>query len=144
MLSNRQPIGAESVPRIWRAVAVTALAGLLLGAPSIARAAFSSEARGSTAVSTLTLVTPVGATVTASCLALTLDVRVTNYGTVPGATSYEFILRDPSGATVKTSNGSYFQILAARGTWTYQVRGIYTAAPGNVWTGVPYQGTVTC
>lgn len=44
---------------------------------------------------------------------------------MPRATSYEFILRDPDGAAVQTSKGAYFKVSAARGTWTYQIRGIY-------------------
>jgi len=40
---------------------------------------------------------------------------------------------------------SYSAHPAAKGDWTYQVRGNYTAtAPGNVWTGARYQGTVAC
>ena len=118
---------------------------LLVSAPAIAQAAFSSKASGQVAASTLILAAPVNASVTATCgNGRSLDVTVNSYGTVPRATSYQFILLDPGGTAVQTTNGSYSAHPAARGTWTYQVRGNYTAAPGNVWTGIPYQGTVTC
>ena len=133
------------VSRARRAVCATGMAMLLAGAPAIAQAAFSSKASGRLTASTLVLAAPVGASVTATCgSGRSLDVTVNSYGTVPRATSYQFILLDPSGAAVQTTNGTDSARPAAKGTWTYEVRGNYTAAPGNVWTGVPYQGTVTC
>jgi hypothetical protein len=143
--SSRQPADTKNVSRAWRAVCVTGMAMLLVSAPAIAQAAFSSKASGQVTASTLVLAAPTNASVTATCATgRALDVTVNSYGTVPRATSYQFILLDPSGAAVQTTNGSYSAHPAAKGTWTYQVRGNYTAAPGNVWTGTPYQGTVTC
>jgi hypothetical protein len=128
-----------------RAICATYLALLLVGAPGIAQGAFSGVTSGQVTASTLTLAQPAGASVTATCgTGRRLNVTVNSYGTVPGATSYEFILLDPTGAAVATSGGTYSAAPAAKGTWTYQVRGNHTAAPGNVWTGTPYQGTVTC
>jgi hypothetical protein len=143
--SNRQPADTKNVSRVWRAVCVTGMATMLVGAPAIAQAAFSGKASGQVTASTMVLAAPSNASVTATCTTgRSLDVTVNSYGTVARATSYQFILLDPSGAAVQTTNGSYSAHPAAKGTWTYQVRGNYTAAPGNVWTGAPYQGTVTC
>lgn len=143
--NSRQPADTKHVSRAWRAVFVTGMAILLVGAPAIAQAAFTGKASGQVTGSTLTLAAPTGASVTAVCASgRALDVTVTSYGTVPRATSYQFTLLDPNGTAVPTTGGSYSAHPAAKGTWTYQVRGNYTAAPGNVWTGTPYQGTVTC
>ncbi|MFE4543012.1 hypothetical protein [Arthrobacter sp. NPDC056727] len=145
MPSTRQPADTKNVCRIRRAVCATAVAMLLAGGPAIAQAAFSGKASGQLTASTLVLALPVGASVTATCgSGRSLDVTLNSYGTVPRATSYQFILLDPSGAAVQTTNGTYSAHPATKGTWTYQVRGNYAAAPGNVWTGTPYQGTVIC
>jgi hypothetical protein len=128
-----------------RAICATSLALLLVGATGIAQAAFSGLTSGQVTASTLALVEPVGANVTATCsTGRRLNVAVNSYGYVPRATSYEFILLDPSGAAVTTSGGTYSAGPATKGTWTYRIRGNYTAAPGNVWTGTPHQGTVIC
>ncbi|MFC9350417.1 hypothetical protein [Arthrobacter sp. NPDC057013] len=145
MSGSRQPADTKNVSRVRRAVCVTGIAMLLVGAPAIAQAAFTGKASGQVTAATLVLPAPVNASVTATCgSGRALNVTVNNYGTVPRATSYQFILLDPSGTAVQTTNGSYSAHPATKGTWTYQVRGNYTAAPGNVWTGTPYQGTVTC
>ncbi|MFP3462386.1 hypothetical protein R5O87_16215 [Arthrobacter globiformis] len=145
MPRKRPPADTKHVSRVWRAVSVTGMAMMLASAPAIAQATFTGKTSGQVTASSLTLAAPVGASVTAACgNGRALDVTVNSYGTVPRATSYQFILLDPNGTAVQTTGGSYSAHPAARGTWTYQVRGNYTAAPGNVWTGTPYQGTVTC
>jgi hypothetical protein len=143
--NSRQPADTKYVSRVWRAISVTGMAMLLVGAPAIAEAAFTGKTSGQITASTLTLAAPTGASVTAVCgSGRSLDVTVNSYGSVPRATSYEFILLSPSGSAVQTTGGIYSAHPAAKGTWTYQILGNYTAAPGNIWTGTPYQGTVTC
>lgn len=146
MPRSRQPSDTKTVSLARRRAAGAAAAAILLsGAPGIAEAAFSRTASGQVTASSLALTVPVSASVSAVCgNGRALAVSVANYGSVPGATAYEFILLNPSGVPVQTTAGSYSAHPAAKGTWTYQVRGIYTAGPGNVWTGTPYQGTVTC
>jgi hypothetical protein len=131
-------------PALGRVAAVLAAAAVLVFAPGIAQASFTGTATGSVSAATLTLPAPTGASVTASCVARSLSIVVTSYGTVPRATSYDFTVANPGGTNMQTSNGTYVKSQAAKGTWTYQIHGLYTVSPSNVWTGQPFQGTVAC
>lgn len=113
-------------------------------APGIAQARFSGTAASSLTAATTTLTAPTGAVVLATCLTRSLGIIVINHGTTPRATSYNLTVLDPSGSIVPTTGWSYTKQLAAKGVWTYQIQGLYTAAPGNTWTSLPYEGTVTC
>jgi hypothetical protein len=142
---SRSTADVAQTPAFGRVAAVLAAAAVLIFAPGVAQAAFTQTATDSTSVATLTLTAPTGASVTASCgSGRNLNITVNNYGTVPRATSYQFTVTNPSGANVPTSGGTYSKKPAASGTWTYQIRGLYTASPGNVWTGQPFTGTVVC
>ncbi|MGA7206159.1 MAG: hypothetical protein WBX27_16175 [Specibacter sp.] len=128
-----------------RVAAVLVAAAIMVSAPGIAQARFSGTATSSLTAATTTLTAPAGAVVQASCkTGRALSISVTNHGTTPRATSYELTILDPSGTVVPTAGWTYAKQPAAKGTWTYQIRGLFTAAPGNIWTSLPYEGTVTC
>jgi hypothetical protein len=129
---------------VLRLLATVLIAAALVCTPGIAQALFTATAKGQVTASTLTLVQPVGANITASCNNRLLIIYPSNNGTVPRATSYEFTVTNPSGTTVPTPSGYYFTSAAAKGTWTAQIRGIYTVNAGNIWRGDPYTETVTC
>lgn len=125
---------------------MVAAALMLVSAPGIARATFTGTDTGSLTASTMSLPAPTGPVIVASCPAgRILSITVADHGTVPRATSYDFVLTDPTGANVPTTGWTYTAAHPAlKGTWTYQIHGLYLAAPGNTWTGAPYTGTVTC
>lgn len=121
-------------------------AGLLISAPGIAQAMFTSVAVGAVSASTLTLAAPVGADVTATCTTAPrrLIVVVNSFGTVPRATSLEFTVTDPRNAVVHTGGTAYTHNGPAKGVWKIQIRGLYTANATNVWRGLPYEKLVEC
>ncbi|MBT8159626.1 MULTISPECIES: hypothetical protein [Arthrobacter] len=137
---------AAGTPALGRAAAVVAAAAVLVSAPGIAQAMFTGTDTASLAASTMSLAAPTGTAVVAACPAgRILSIVVADHGTVPRATSYDFVLTDPTGANVPTSGWTYTAAHPAlKGTWTYQIHGLYQAAPGNTWIGAPYTGTVTC
>jgi len=141
---SRSTADAAQTPALGRVAAVLAAAAVLVFAPGIAQAAFSGMDSASTSVGTMSMPAPTGASVTATCVARSLIVIVDNYGTVPRATSYEFSVVNPGGSTFSAPSGTYTKSPAAKGTWTYQIRGLYQVSPGNVWTGQYFQGTVVC
>lgn len=129
-----------------RAAVVMLTAGLLVSAPGIAQAMFTSRAVGAVAASTLTLAAPVGADVTAICTSTLrrLSVVVNSFGTVPRATSMEFSVTDPKNAVVHTGGAAYTHNGPAQGTWKIHIRGVYTVNANNVWRGLPYERFVEC
>ncbi|GAA3309827.1 hypothetical protein [Arthrobacter ramosus] len=141
---SRSTADVAKTPALGRVAAVLAAAAVLVFAPGIAQAAFTGMDSASTSVGTMSLPAPTGASVAATCVARSLSIVVTSYGTVPRATSYDFTVTNPGGGNMQTSNGTYTKAVAAKGTWTYQIHGLYQASPGNVWTGQPFQGTVVC
>lgn len=139
--------------KLHRTAAVAALVCAGVTVPCAAHAAFTARAAVSMPVSTATLAMPEGS-FTAVCdrdqtgpyhsLALTAE----SLGTVKGATGYEVALTGPSGESASESFDTGAALVLSvkkKGEWTYAVRAIHTAAPGNVWTG-PLTGpqTVTC
>ncbi|UVJ38148.1 hypothetical protein [Arthrobacter sp. CJ23] len=144
MRRSQSTADAAKTPAMGHVVAALAAAAVLIFAPGIAQAAFTRTATGSTSVGSMTLPAPTGASVAATCIARSLSIIVVSYGTVPRATSYEFTATNPGGSTFSAPDGIYVKSPAAKGTWTYQIRGLYTASPGNVWTGQPFTGTVVC
>ncbi|MHC6222096.1 hypothetical protein [Arthrobacter sp. MMS24-S77] len=144
MRRSRSTADATQTPAFGRVAAVLAAAAVLVFAPGIAQAAFTGTATGSTSVGTMSLPAPTGASVTATCVARSLSIIVVSYGTVPRATGYDFTVSNPGGGNMKTTAGTFTKPNATQGTWTYQIHGLYTVSPGNVWTGQPFQGTVVC
>ena len=138
--------GVTVTPGFRRAAVVMLTAGLLMSAPGIAQAMFTSRAVGAVAASTLTLAAPVGADVTATCTAnpRRLSVVVNSFGAVPRATSLEFTVTDPTNVVVHTGGAAYTRNGAAKGTWKIQIRGLYTVNATNVWRGLPYEKLVEC
>jgi hypothetical protein len=146
---TRPTASAPHPPRALRYTAVLATAAVLASAPGIAQAVFTSSATGQTSVSTLTLAKPTGAAITATCnnslfQGNRLRISVTSYGTVPGATSLQFIVKNPSGAPVTTSGGTYNQNRAAGGIWTAEIRGVYDVPGYPDWTGASFTKEVEC
>jgi hypothetical protein len=133
-------------PAVFRRVAAVAVtAAVLVFSPGIAQAVFTASVTGQVSASTFSMAAPVGAAVTASCPSgRKLNITVTSYGTVPRATSYEFTVSDPDGTPVPTTGGTYADHPAAKGTWTYRIRGLYTVTATNVWKGQPFEGTIDC
>lgn len=129
-----------------RAAVIMLTAGLLVSAPGIAQAVFSSQAVGQVAASTLTLVAPVGADVTATCTTRPrkLSVVVNSFGTVPRATSMEFTVTGPTNVVVHTGGTTFTHNNPAAGTWKIHIKGIYTVNANNVWRGLPYERLVEC
>lgn len=137
-----------------RSAAVLAAAAVLLLAPGIAQAAFTTGAAGQMSAATLTLAQPVGTAATSSCTGRDLTITFTNYGYVPRASAFRVeIFRDPtdtapqfvvdraqndlSPITVRVSGG--------RAPRPYNVRGLYPTVGGNTWIGQPLPGTtVAC
>ncbi|WP_284983419.1 hypothetical protein [Arthrobacter sp. efr-133-TYG-118] len=141
---SRSTADVAKTPALGRLAAVLAAAAVLVFAPGIAQAAFTGMNSGSTSVGTMSLPAPTGVSVTATCIARNLSIIVVSHGTVPRATSYDFTVTNPGGGNMQTSNWTYTKATAAKGTWTYQIHGLYQASPTNVWTGQPFQGTVVC
>ncbi|MBN3499326.1 hypothetical protein [Arthrobacter pascens] len=133
-------------PGFRRAAVVMLTAGLLMSAPGIAQAVFTSRVVGEVAASTLSLAAPVGADVTASCTSTPrrLSVVVNNFGTVPRATSLELTVTDPTNVVVHTGGAAYTRNGAAKGTWKIQIKGLYTVNATNIWRGLPYERLVEC
>jgi hypothetical protein len=126
-----------------------ATAAVLVSAPGIAQAVFTSSATSQIGASTLTLAKPTGATITATCNNSPLQgnrlrISVTNYGTVPDATSLQFIVKNPNGTPVTTSGGTYNQNRAAGGIWTAEIRGVYDVPGYPDWTGASFIKEVKC
>ena len=121
-------------------------AGLLMSAPAIAQAVFTSRVAGEVAASTLTLAAPVGADVTATCTTKPrkLSVAVNSFGTVPLATSMEFTVTDPTSVVVHIGGTTFTQNNPAAGMWKIQIRGLYTVNATNIWRGLPYERLVEC
>ncbi|MDQ0032173.1 hypothetical protein [Arthrobacter bambusae] len=146
MRRTRSTADVAKTPASGRVAAILAAAAILVFAPGIAQAAFNGSDNAQMNVGTLNLPAPTGASVTATCTSPgpVLLITVTSYGNVPRATSYEFTVLDPNGTAVPAAAGTYTTSPAAKGKWTYQIRGLYTVSSTNVWKGQPFQGTVRC
>jgi hypothetical protein len=137
-----------------RYAAVVAAAAVLLLAPGIAQAGFTSEATDQMSAATLSLAQPAGTVATSSCNNKDLTLTFTSYGNVPRATAFRIEIfraasdttpqlvvdraqNDLSPITVRMSGGK-----AQR---PYNVRGLYSTVGGNTWLGLPLPGTtVSC
>ncbi len=145
-MRTSRPATTMRPARVLRFAAVLLLAAALVCTPGIAQALFTVTAKGQVTASTLALSQPVGASITITCgTGRKLSATVNSYGTVPGATSIEFVMVPPTGPETLVTGATYDLHPAARGTWTAQVRGVRTFNGNNTWVGAPSPAqTVIC
>ncbi|MFX1821252.1 hypothetical protein PV768_15840 [Pseudarthrobacter sp. CC4] len=137
-----------------RSAAVLTAAAVLILAPGIAQASFTTGATGHMSTATLSLTQPVGTAATSSCTGRDLTITFTNYGYVPRASAFRIeIFRDPADTAPqfvvdKAQNDLSpitVRLSGARTPRPYNVRGLYPTAGGNTWIGQPLPGTtVSC
>jgi hypothetical protein len=139
---------------VARSAAVLTAAAVLLFAPGIAQAAFTSVAAGKMSAATFDLAQPVGTVATSSCTGRDLTITFTNYGYVPRASAFRIeIFHDAKSTTpqfvVDRAQNDLtpvtVRLSGTRAPRPYNIRGIYTTVGGNAWIGQPLPGTtVSC
>ncbi|HEU4666840.1 MAG TPA: hypothetical protein VFS79_04185 [Arthrobacter sp.] len=136
--------------RVARCAAVLTAAAVLLFAPGVAQAAFTSAATGKMSAASFDLGQPVGTVATSSCTGRDLTITFTNYGYVPRASAFRIeIFQDANGTTsllvvdrAQNDLGPVtVRLSGARSARLYTVRGLYTTVGGNTWIGQPLPGT---
>lgn len=147
--TRRARVGLSAV--LQRITIGLAAVSLLMAAPAIAEAAFSNTVVASGATSTLTLRAPSFLTASTMCprkLPGTFVLGISDYGDVPGATSYEVRVTSPDKTTTSTFTTSKRVLLRVystkAGTWRYSIRGILNEGQANQWTGKPINDSVSC
>lgn len=133
----------------FRASAAFVIALLLVMAPQLAEATFTSLGSSSQSVGTFKLVAPATVTTTSNCppsAKKSGSVNVSDFGAVPRATSYVLTVTSPGGNTYTvtvTSRSAFLSVSdfpgSGAGTWTLTIK-----AELGPWTGPPLVYTFRC